>query len=323
MLKVFEKIEQIGIVPVVKIDSIEQVRPLLQALITAGLNCVEITLRSQFALESIKIAVNEFPEVLVGAGTVISCNQAREAISAGAQFIVTPGYNSELTKFVLDNNVAIIPGVTTASEIMQAIDDGLEILKFFPAETSGGWSKIKDFSGPFPKIKFMPTGGIDLVNMLDYLNLNNVIAIGGSFMLKGLNDMDFERVYQDSKNAINKMLGYELIHVGIDNDNCETARKNALLMCELFGFPYYEKPKSHFASKGFEFLNNKGPGQKGHLAIYTPFIERALYQLKRKGIMAVEDTVTRNKKTNKINFVYLDLELSGFAVHLINPDIKM
>lgn len=323
MLKVFEKIEQIGIVPVVKIDSIEQVRPLLQALITAGLNCVEITLRSQFALESIKIAVNEFPEVLVGAGTVINCNQAREAISAGAQFIVTPGYNSELTKFVLDNNVAIIPGVTTASEIMQAIDDGLEILKFFPAETSGGWSKIKDFSGPFPKIKFMPTGGIDLVNMLDYLNLNNVIAIGGSFMLKGLNDMDFERVYQDSKNAINKMLGYELIHVGIDNDNCETARKNALLMCELFGFPYYEKPKSHFASKGFEFLNNKGPGQKGHLAIYTPFIERALYQLKRKGIMAVEDTVTRNKKTNKINFVYLDLELSGFAVHLINPDIKM
>lgn len=323
MLKVFEKIEQIGIVPVVKIDSIEQVRPLLQALITAGLNCVEITLRSQFALESIKIAVNEFPEVLVGAGTVINCNQAREAISAGAQFIVTPGYNSELTKFVLDNNVAIIPGVTTASEIMQAIDDGLEILKFFPAETSGGWSKIKDFSGPFPKIKFMPTGGIDLVNMLDYLNLNNVIAIGGSFMLKGLNDMDFECVYQDSKNAINKMLGYELIHVGIDNDNCETARKNALLMCELFGFPYYEKTKSHFASKGFEFLNNKGPGQKGHLAIYTPFIERALYQLKRKGIMAVEDTVTRNKKTNKINFVYLDLELSGFAVHLINPDIKM
>lgn len=320
---VLEKINQIGIVPVVKITDRNQILPLAQSLAKAGIDCMEITFRSDFALEAIEMISNQMPDMLVGAGTVINCQQAKAAIEAGAKFLVSPGYDDELVAFALEQEVVILPGVTSASEIQKALKAGLNVLKFFPAESNGGYKRLKDFAGPFADVKFVPTGGINLNNMLDYLSLNNVLAIGGSFMLNGLESQDFDAVYSDSVMAIKKMLGYELIHIGIDNSSAKAARENALKLCELFNFPYYEKPKSHFASKGFEFLNSKGPGEKGHIAIYTPFIERALYQLNKKGIKALEETITRNKKSLKINFVYLDLELSGFAFHLINPDIKM
>lgn len=320
---ILEKINQIGIVPVVKVTDKKQILPLAQSLAKAGIDCMEITFRSELALEAIKIISNNMPDILVGAGTVINCEQAQAAIEAGAKFLVSPGYDDELVEFALAQGITILPGVTSASEIQKALKAGLNVLKFFPAESNGGYKRLKDFAGPFANVKFVPTGGINLNNMLDYLNLDNVLAIGGSFMLNGLESGDFDSVYNDSVMAIKKMLGYELIHIGIDNDSAEEAKENALKLCELFNFPYYEKPKSYFASKGFEFLNNKGPGEKGHIAIYTPFIERALYQLHKKGINALEETITRNKKSMKINFVYLDLVLSGFAFHLINPDIKM
>lgn len=320
---ILEKINQIGIVPVVKVTDKKQILPLAQSLAKAGIDCMEITFRSELASEAIKIISNNMPDILVGAGTVINCEQAQAAIEAGAKFLVSPGYDDELVEFALAQGITILPGVTSASEIQKALKAGLNVLKFFPAESNGGYKRLKDFAGPFANVKFVPTGGINLNNMLDYLNLDNVLAIGGSFMLNGLESGDFDSVYNDSVMAIKKMLGYELIHIGIDNDSAEEAKENALKLCELFNFPYYEKPKSYFASKGFEFLNNKGPGEKGHIAIYTPFIERALYQLHKKGINALEETITRNKKSMKINFVYLDLVLSGFAFHLINPDIKM
>lgn len=320
---VLDKINQIGIVPVVKITDRSQILPLAQSLAKAGIDCMEITFRSDLALEAIELISKQMPNMLVGAGTVINCQQAKDAIEAGAKFLVSPGYDDDLVSFSLKEGIPILPGVTSASEIIKALKVGLKVLKFFPAESNGGYKRLKDFIGPFADVKFVPTGGINLNNMLDYLNLNNVLAIGGSFMLNGLEKGDFETVYNDSVLAIKKMLGYELIHIGIDNHNAEEARDNALKLCELFNFPYYEKPKSHFASKGFEFLNAKGPGEKGHIAIYTPFIEQALYQLDKKGIKPLIETITRNKKSHKINFVYLDLELSGFAFHLINPDIKM
>ncbi|WP_323617067.1 bifunctional 4-hydroxy-2-oxoglutarate aldolase/2-dehydro-3-deoxy-phosphogluconate aldolase [Erysipelothrix rhusiopathiae] len=325
MSEVLNRVEKIGIVPVVKITEIEDALPMAQALYNGGIDCMEITFRSEFALPGIEIIAKELPDMLIGAGTVSSVSQAETAIKAGAQFIVTPGFNHDVVKWCVENDVLILPGISTASELETAISYGLTNVKFFPAESSGGAKKIKDLSAPYADITFMPTGGINAKNMHDYLALPCINAIGGSFMLPAdaIAGKDWDTVERLSREAVDALLSYELIHIGFNNNTSEEAKENAEVLCNLFGFKYYGKPKSHFAGRGFEFLNSVGRGEHGHFGIYTPYPERALYQLEKKGIHVVEETITRNKKTNKINFAYLDKEIAGFAIHLINPDVKM
>lgn len=324
-MELLERIASIGIVPVVKITKAQEALPLAKALYQGGIDCAEITFRSAFARDAIAEIHKELPDMLLGAGTVSTVEQAQEAIQAGASFIVTPGFNERVASWCVENNVPILPGVSTASEIETALTYGLHNLKFFPAQSSGGAKKIKDLSAPYADVKFMPTGGINAENMHEYLSLPNVIAVGGSFMLPQdkIDAQDFDAIEQLSKHAIQAMLGYELIHIGINSEHSEDAQKTALLLCDLFNFKYYKKPKSHFAGKGFEVLNTHGPGKNGHIGIYTPYPQKALYHLQKKGIQVNEDSITRNKKTHLINFVYLDIEVSGFAIHLINPDVKM
>lgn len=325
MTELLKEISDIGIVPVVKINEEADALPLAQALVNGGINVAEITFRSEHAVKAIESVSKTIPEMLVGAGTVSSVEQAKAAVEAGAKFIVTPGFNDKVVQWCLDNEVCVLPGVSTASEIETALQYGLTTLKFFPAESSGGAKKLKDLSGPYPHIKFMPTGGIGVHNMHDYLQLPNVIAIGGSFMLNADNiaNKDWAAVEKASVEAIESLLGYELIHLGINSESSEEAERTAKMLCHLFHFQYYKKPKSHFAGKGFEVLNGQGIGKHGHIGIYTPYPERAIYQLAKKGIGVLEHTVTRNKKSHKVNFAFLDLELAGFGIHLINPDVKM
>lgn len=325
MNKIIERISQIGIVPVVKIQNAEDSMPLAQAMYNGGIDCAEITFRSEHAEYAIRTIHEQLPEMLLGAGTIRNVEQAKAAVEAGASFIVTPGFNVEVVKWCVENNVPVLPGLSSASELEQALTFGLTEVKFFPAESSGGAKKLKDLSGPYPDVKFMPTGGINENNMHDYLALNNVIAIGGSFMLPQalIDEKNWDAIEALCKKAVKSMLGYELIHIGINSNSSEEAQKTAETLCHLFDFKYYKKPKSHFAGKGFEILNGQGRGNNGHIGIFTPYPERALYQLEKKGIHSIDDTITRNKKSGKINFAYLDLELSGFGIHLINPDVKM
>ena len=325
MNNILERIEQIGIVPVVKITQASDAIPLAHALYDGGIDVAEITFRSEHAVESIKTIHKELPDMLLGAGSVRTITQAHDAIQAGASFIVTPGFNVHVVTWCLEHNVLVLPGVSSASEIESALDMGLTTLKFFPAESSGGAQKLKDLSGPYPNVTFLPTGGISNKNMHEYLALPNVMAIGGSYMLnpQHIQQQDWNQVRIESSNAVRSMLSYELIHIGINETSSEEAEKSAKLLCELFQFDYYKKPKSHFAGRGFEVLNQVGIGTHGHIGIYTPYPQRAMYQLAKKGITFKTDSITRNKKTNKINFVYLDVELSGFGIHLINPDVKM
>lgn len=319
------RISNTGIVPVVKILEAEDALPLAKALYNGGIDVAEITYRSAHATSAIKTISENIPDMLVGAGTVLTVNQAKEAVEAGAKFIITPGFNEKVVAWCLDNNVEVYPGVSTASEIELALSYGLTNLKFFPAESSGGAKKLKDLSGPYAGIKFMPTGGINASNMHDYLGLNNVVAIGGSFMLP--NDLvvakDWDSIEALSKNAIKKLLDFQLIHIGINANSKEESLEITNTLCDLFNFTLYNKPKSNFAGVGFEVLNQKGHGDNGHIGIYTPYPERAMYHLAKKGITFDESTITRNKKTNKINFVYLNKEVGGFGIHLINPDLKM
>lgn len=325
MHPILKRISDIGIIPVVTIQDPNDALPLVNALSEGGIDAAEITFRSEHALTAMQIIHREMPNLLIGAGTVSSCAQAESAVNAGAAFIVTPGFNHEVVRWCIDHNVIVIPGVSTASEIETALSYGLTTLKFFPAESSGGVRKLKDFAAPYAQVRFIATGGIHEENMHDYLALPNILAIGGSFMLEKaqVTAKNWDAIRTRSQAAIAALLGYELIHIGIHHENEQAAQKSADTLCSLFHFTRYNKPKAYFAGKGFELLHHCGRGKLGHIAIYTPYPERAMYQLAKQGIGFIEESITRNKQTHQINFVYLDMELAGFGIHLINPDVKM
>lgn len=203
MNETLEKLGQYGIVPVVVLNDSKDAEPLADALCEGGLACAEVTFRTEAAAESIKIMSEKHPEMLVGAGTVLTVEQVDEAVAAGAKFIVSPGLNSEVVKYCLDKNIAITPGVVTPSEIEQAIELGLNIVKFFPAEPSGGLSMIKAVSAPYTMLKFMPTGGINPGNVKEYLKSDKIFACGGSWMVKGdlVDAGDFDKIKELTKEA--------------------------------------------------------------------------------------------------------------------------
>ena len=172
-------------VPVVVIKELNDTIPTLKALCEGGLPVAEITFRTACAAEAIDLGVKEFPNMHIGAGTVINGEQAKKAIEAGAQFIVSPGLSAEVAEICREADIPYLPGCATPTEIMQAIALGLDIVKFFPANVYGGLSAIKALSGPFPQIKFLPTGGVDMNNINEFLAFDKIVAVGGSFMMKG------------------------------------------------------------------------------------------------------------------------------------------
>ena len=184
-MNITEKIKELKVVPVVVIKTIEDTIPALKALCDGGLPVAEITFRTACAAEAIALGVKEFPYMHIGAGTVINGEQAEVAIDAGAQFIVSPGLSAEVAEVCKQADITYLPGCATPTEIMQAIAMGIEIVKFFPANVYGGLSAIKSLAAPFPQIKFLPTGGVDMNNIQEFFAFDKIVAVGGSFMMKG------------------------------------------------------------------------------------------------------------------------------------------
>jgi 2-dehydro-3-deoxyphosphogluconate aldolase/(4S)-4-hydroxy-2-oxoglutarate aldolase len=184
MSEVFERIEKCGIVPVIKLEKVEQARVLGRALLEGGLLVAEVTFRSAAAPGAIALLRKEFPELLVGAGTVLTVDQVEAAISAGAAFAVTPGFNPRIVDACIAKGLPIMPGINSPSQIELALERGIGLLKFFPAEASGGVKMLKALHGPYADARFVPTGGIDVSNLATYLALPYVAAVGGSWMVK-------------------------------------------------------------------------------------------------------------------------------------------
>jgi 2-dehydro-3-deoxyphosphogluconate aldolase/(4S)-4-hydroxy-2-oxoglutarate aldolase len=184
MTDLLEKLGALGVVPVVKIERAEDAVELGRALLAGGLPCAEITFRTAAAEDAIRRISSSLPEIIVGAGTVLSVDQADKAVSAGARFIVAPGFNQKVVDWCLQNEIPVTPGVLTPTEIDMALDRGLKILKFFPAEAMGGIAVLKAISAPYGGVKFIPTGGINLNNLADYLALPSVHCCGGSWLVK-------------------------------------------------------------------------------------------------------------------------------------------
>lgn len=185
MNTVLEQIEKIGIVPVVVLNDAKDAEPLAKALVNGGLPCAEVTFRTEAAEESIRIMSEKYPEMLVGAGTVLTTEQVDRAVAAGAKFIVSPGLNPKVVTYCLEKNIPVTPGTQTPSEMEQALELGLDVVKFFPAEPAGGLKMIKAVAAPYTTLKFMPTGGINLDNVEEYLKYDRILACGGSWMVKG------------------------------------------------------------------------------------------------------------------------------------------
>lgn len=185
MTEMMKKLQKLGIVPVVVLNDAKDALPLAERLVKGGLPCAEVTFRTAAAEESIRQMAKAYPDMIIGAGTVLTCEQADRAIDAGAKFIVSPGFNPKVTEYVLKRGVPMTPGVCTPTEIEAALQFDLDVLKFFPAEPSGGLKMIKALCAPYVGLNFMPTGGINADNVRDYLKYDRIVACGGSWMVNG------------------------------------------------------------------------------------------------------------------------------------------
>ena len=306
-----------GIVPVVKIDDAEKAVPLAKAMIEGGINSAEITFRTAAAEEAIRKVTAAFPKMVVGAGTVINPQLAEKAVAAGAKFIVSAGFNKETVAWCLSHNIPVVPGVCTPSEIEMGLSMGLNVLKFFPAETSGGVAMLKDLSGPFSQVRFMTTGGINPNNLPDYAKASNVLAIGGSWMVKAdlIENENWEEITRLCKEANIKLQGIQLAHVGINLPDADAAAGVADEFAKL-GLEIKNGNSSIFMNKEIEVMKKNYLGKNGHLAFRCYDLERTAYFLKNKGFTINEDTVAYDAK-GRMKVFYVNEEIGGFAVHFI------
>lgn len=318
MNEVLKSIQKMGIVPVVKLDRVEDAEPLAKALCEGGLPCAEVTFRTDAAEESIRIMTTKYPDMLVGAGTVLTTEQVDKAVNAGATFIVSPGLNPKVVKYCVDKGIPVTPGCANPSDVEQAIELGLDVVKFFPAEAAGGLNMIKSMAAPYVNMKFMPTGGINEKNLTSYLDFSKIIACGGSWMVNDafIKAGEFDKIKDLTREAVNKMLGFELRHVGINASDETEADSVATSFEKLFGFTKNAGNSSIFAGLGIEVMKTPYLGKNGHIAIQTNYIERAIFHLELQGFEFDKDTA-KTDKNGKLVALYLKGEIGGFAVHLV------
>lgn len=317
MRDIDRKIYELGLLPVVVIDDANDSESLAKALIDGGLPAVEITLRTKAGLEAISIISKKFPEMFVGAGTVLTKDQVDAALNNGAKFIVSPGFDENIVKYCIDKNIPVYPGIANASELAKATALGLEVVKFFPAEDLGGIKMINALGAAYTKMKFMPTGGVNSDNLTSYLKSPKVIACGGSFMVKKdyIKNHEFEKITAMTKEAMSKLHGFNVKHIGINNNSKSEADKGSETLHDLFGFEKDVRTKSTFASAQIEFMNDMGRGKCGHIAIGCNNVDRAVAYLKTKGVKFADETATFNDDGSK-KFIYIEGDINGFAYHL-------
>ena len=263
---------------------------------------------------SIAAVAKECPDMLVGAGTVITLEQCKKAVACGAKFIVSPGYSEEVVSWCVENNVAVTPGCVTPTEIMAAMSHGLKVVKFFPANVYGGLSAMKALSGPFGGIKFIPTGGVNDKNLAEYISAPFIHAVGGSWLCAkaDIAAHNFDKITSLCKEARRTALGFEIAHVGVNAGDAEESLAVCRALDAAFGFGVKEGNSSNFAGSGVEVMKSPYLGKNGHIAVKTNSIPRAAAELAKNGFTLDESTA--KYKGEKMVAVYLKQEFGGFAV---------
>ena len=316
-MSAIKQIEMTGILPVIGIGSTESAVPLADALSAGGVDSIEVTLRSDCALEAIRLIKQAHPEMAVGAGTVLSSSQADAAIASGADFLVSPGFNPKTVEYALSKGVPMIPGCVTASDIELGISMGLKLFKYFPAEQMGGLAAIKLLSGPFKDARFIPTGGLNFSLLPEYLACPAVLACGGSYMAPGalIKAGKWEEITALCRKAISLSMGFELAHIGINHSSAIEAEATAEWFCRAFGTVKTEHEKSVFAGTMVESMKSEYAGAKGHIAVSTASMVRAMAHLEKEGF-AFRDDLKGVDAGGRPVWAYFADEVGGFAVHL-------
>ena len=316
-MEFLEKLSLAGLVPVIAINDADDAVPLCKALSDGGLPVAEITFRTAAAEESIRRVHQELPNVLLCAGTVLTTEQVDRAVNAGAAAIVSPGLSPEIVEYCVAKGIPVCPGTANPSDVQIAIRCGLKAVKLFPAEVVGGLNLIKSMAPVYPDMKFMPTGGINEKNMLDYLAFDKILCCGGSWMCPkdAIAAKDWDRITAATRSAVDKMLGFELRHVGINTENAEESMNVTKKIAALMGWPVKEGNSSNFAGVGFEVMKKMGRGKNGHIAIGTNSVPRAKWHLEQRGFKFIEESAV--VKNGKLIAIYLEDEIGGFAFHLV------
>lgn len=319
MTDILKKIHGIGIVPVIALENVEDAAPLAQALCKGGLPVAEVTYRTACAHDAMIEMKKACPQMLVGAGTVLTKEQVDSALDAGAEFIVSPGLNPEIVRYCQEKNVPILPGTANASDIEIALSLGLNTVKFFPAEPLGGIKMISALAAPYTTMKFMPTGGVSPKNMKDYLSNPKIIACGGTWMIdkKAMQEKNFAKIEELTRQAVREMLEIKIKHIGINVPTAE-AKATAEMMARLFQGAVSETSKGYFGSPLIEVMNEGyHVGTHGHIAMGVSSTERAMAYFKALGYEFDEESVTYDAHGDA-KFAYFKGEFAGFGVHLVN-----
>ncbi len=317
MSDVLKTISDIGIIPVIAIPDAKFAVPLAKALTAGGLPIAEITFRTEAGQQSIANIAKECKDVVLGAGTVLTTDQVDKAIDSGATYIVTPGIDAKVVEHCIKRGIPVTPGCAVPSDVQLAVSMGLEVVKFFPAESYGGVETLKAIAAPYNKVKFVPTGGISAKNLLTYLAFPKVLACGGSWMVK--TDMiaaeKFDEIEKLTREAVGVMLGFDLAHVGINTKDDAESLAVTKKFAGVFNLAVKEGNSSNFAGTIAEVMKGSGPGKNGHIAIFTNSINRAVAYLKRMGHEF--DMSSLKGPADAPIAIYFKDEIGGFGVHLL------
>jgi 2-dehydro-3-deoxyphosphogluconate aldolase/(4S)-4-hydroxy-2-oxoglutarate aldolase len=311
MNTVLQQIGLMGIVPVVVIDDVKNAVPLGRALSEAGLPCAEVTFRTDAAAGAIGAISRALPDMLIGAGTVLSVQQVRIAIDAGAKFIVCPGVNRSVVEYCMKENIPITPGVATPTEIGMALDLGVGVMKFFPAEASGGVPYLKAISAPFKGVKFIPTGGIDAGNLLSYLKLGSVLACGGSWMVREdlIAEGKFGEIRDLTRQALCMMLGFDVRLLGMSVPDERKAADAAGAIREFLCMSNGNN-NGHGNDRSVNVITQASHGVDGEFLVATTSIARAMEFARRKGAEEISSAPEDLR-------VSVDVDFGRFAVRFV------
>ncbi len=318
-MDMLEKLSLAGLVPVIKVKSAADAVPLCRALKDGGLPVAEITFRTDAAEEAIRLAHQALPDVLLGAGTVLTPDQADRAWNAGAGYIVSPGLNPAVVAHCVEKGYPVLPGCANPSDIEAALSYGLKTVKFFPAEALGGLKLIKAMSAPYGGVKFVPTGGIHEKNLTEYLAFPKIAACGGSWMVPddAVEAKDFGRIEALARDAVRVMLGLSVVHIGVNHADADECRRDAERLSLLLGTPIErESDKGLFVGSQFELMKQPGRGARGHIAVGANSVDRAKWHMERRGF-AFDESTAAYLPDGRMKFIYLKDDIAGFAVHLL------
>ncbi|SET61732.1 bifunctional 4-hydroxy-2-oxoglutarate aldolase/2-dehydro-3-deoxy-phosphogluconate aldolase [Lacrimispora sphenoides] len=315
MNEILNRIHKIGIMPVAVLDDVKNAVPLAEALCGGGIHCVEIPLSTNAAEESIRIMTERFPQMLIGAGDILTAAQASLAVNAGAKFIISPEFSSSVVKYCMDRAIPVIPGVSTPADVETAISFGLDAVIVSSAGQDGGLHMNQTMYSSYNHINFIPADGINEKNSSSYPAFDNILACSLMVEQELIQAGESEKIRDLTTKAIQTMLGFEFTHIGINLSTDEEAEKTAGIFEAMFGFQKKSGAGSVFAGTAIECMKPPYFGTKGHIAISTNSIVRAKNYFETAGYKFNEASAKFNN--DKMIVIYFEEEVGGFAVHIL------